>query len=121
MDARTGRIHACNRAMAARVDVTVESLVPAVPEEPYQPLNYSFPRREFGQKTTAARSFQSSWFIKWKWLHYDAIRDLVFCHMCVTGVNSSKLKLTGNAKESAFIYGGIGKTQQGVSISMKQV
>ena len=30
----------------------------------------------------------------------------MYCHTCVTGVNSSKLKLTGNAKESAFIYGG---------------
>ena len=81
-------------------------VVPTVSEEPYQPLNHNFPRHEFGQKAIVSRSFQSSWFSKWKWLHYDASRDVVYCHTCVTGVNSSKLKLTGNAKESAFIYGG---------------
>ena len=94
--------------MAACTTVSVSSgAVPTVPEEPYQPLNYNFPRREFGQKTVVNRSFQSSWFIKWKWLHYESSRDVVYCHTCVTGVNSSKLKLTGNAKESAFIYAGL--------------
>ena len=86
--------------------VVSSGAVPTVPEEPYQPLNYNFPRREFGQKTVVNRSFQSSWFIKWKWLHYESSRDVVYCHTCVTGVNSSKLKLTDNAKESAFIYAG---------------
>lgn len=36
-------------------------------------------------------------FTKWKWLHYDAARDLLFCHVCVTGIKSGKLILSGNA------------------------
>ena len=93
--------------MAVRSTGSASSgVVPTVPEEPYQPSNYNFPRREFGQKNVVCRSFQSSWFCKWKWLHYESSRDVVYCHTCVTGVKSSKLKFTGNAKESAFIYAG---------------
>ena len=71
--------------------------LPDVSEIPHQPLKYSFPRHEFGQKNVVSCSFQGSWFNKWKWLHYDESRDLVFCHVYVTGVKSGELRLTGYA------------------------
>ena len=73
---------------------------------PHQPTEFDFPKRAFGKKSMAYRSFQPSWFKTWKWLHYDEGRDVVFCHTCVTAVKSGKLKLAGNAKDSAFLFNG---------------
>ena len=76
-----------------------------VPPEPYQPQNHNFPRRQFGQNNVTNRFFQSSWFTKWKWIHYNAARDLAYCHVCITGIKSGKLRLPArHAGESAFIY-----------------
>ncbi len=78
-----------------------------VPSEPYQPQNHSFPKRQFGQKNVVNRSFQSSWFAKWKWIHYDASGDLAYCHICINGLKSGKVKVSiGHAGESTFISGG---------------
>ena len=71
------------------VDLSTESLdenLPDVGDKPHQPLSFSFPKREFGKTIIVKRSFQSQWFIKWQWLHYDQSRDLAFCHMCVMAV-----------------------------------
>ncbi|KAH3719532.1 hypothetical protein DPMN_062369 [Dreissena polymorpha] len=38
---------------------------------PNQPRNFAFPKRTFGKKKPDQRSFQSSWFDSFTWLHYD--------------------------------------------------
>ena len=40
-----------------------------VRDEPFQPTEFQFPKRSFGQKTIVSCSFQTKWFGKWKWLH----------------------------------------------------
>ena len=61
------------------------------------------PKREFGQTGKVYRSFQSSWFGRWKWMHYDATNDLAICHLCMMGAKSGKLS---SSSESAFIFSG---------------
>jgi len=81
--------------------------LPDVRSEPYQLQNHSFPKCQFGQKNVVNRSFQSSWFAKWKWIHYDASGDLAYCHICINGLKSGKVKVSiGHAGESTFISGG---------------
>ena len=81
--------------------------VPEVGEKPNQPTSFAFPKREFGKARIVKRSFQSSWFARWPWLHYDCSRDSAFCHVCVKAVKEAKMRLTsGNVKDSTFISGG---------------
>ena len=91
--------------MASSSAAASESL-PDVGATPNQPERHSFPRRSFGRSKVVYRTFQVSWFHKWQWLHYDASQDVAFCHTCVTGIKSGKMKITGNVKDSSFIYGG---------------
>ena len=75
--------------------------------KPVQPLQFHFPKREFGKTKIVKRAFQAQWFGKWQWLHYDCARDLVFCHTCVTACKTGKLRLSkGNVKDSAFLFAG---------------
>ena len=53
-----------------------------------------------------SRTFQSSWFDKWKWLHYSAPLDVAFCHTCVTAIKTGKMKVSGNVQDSTFLSGG---------------
>ena len=47
------------------------------------------------------RSFLPSWYDKYRWLHWDAKRERVFCHTCV---RAAKSKLLFNSKtDPAFI------------------
>ena len=48
-----------------------------------QHKTFKFPQRSFGQTNPAKRSFQSSWFAKGTWLHYDEANDLAYCHVCM--------------------------------------
>lgn len=80
--------------------------LPEIEEAPYQPMQFDFPKRDFGKMKVVSRTFQSSWFGRWRWLHYDAARDLAFCHTCVYALKTGKMKVTGNARDSAFLYGG---------------
>ena len=43
-----------------------------VGDVPNQPIAYSFPKRPFGKAEVVHRAFQSSWFNRWSWLHYDS-------------------------------------------------
>ena len=72
-----------------------------IPEDPFQPHDHNFTKHEFGQTGKVYRSFQSSWFGRWKWMHYDATNDLSFCHLCMVGAKSGKLS---SSSESAFIF-----------------
>ena len=47
---------------------------------PFQPKVYEFPQRLIGGKQ---RRFQTSWFDKYQWLHYNSCTDAVFCYICV--------------------------------------
>ena len=37
-------------------------VLPKLPEEPHQPVNFSFPERSFGQKKPVHCSLQGKWF-----------------------------------------------------------
>lgn len=77
------------------------SLVPSrIPGKPHQPLNFPFPKREFGKTTIVRRSFQPSWFSKWPWLHYLEERDAVLCHTCARASSEGKLQTSSNADPS---------------------
>ena len=77
----------------------------SVPNLPNQPTDCSFPRREFGKSKITYRSFQGQWFKQWKWLHYDSVRDVAYCHYCVSAINSGKMQLKGNVQDSTFLSG----------------
>lgn len=64
-----------------------------------------FPKREFGKTIIVKRSFQSQWFSKWQWLHYDESRDLAFCHTCIKAVKSKKILSLGTG-DLAFLTQG---------------
>ena len=46
--------------------------------------------------------FQSQWFSKWQWLHYDQSRDMAFCHTCIMAVKSKKITSLGTG-DLAFV------------------
>ena len=73
-------------------------------QEPHQPRNLVFPKRNFGQSRIVQRSFQGSWFDSYPWLHYDEALDLVFCHICARAEKEGKLM--ANCKDSAFLSKG---------------
>ena len=89
-------------------------VLPNVGDTANQPLDFNFPKREFGKTKVVRRSFQAQWFAKWPWLHYDSARDLAFCHTCVSAVASGKLSLwAGNVKDSAFLSTGFSNWKDG--------
>ena len=62
---------------------------PEVGPTPHQPKNITFPKVLFGKAEIALRSFNSSWFSKWEWLHWD---ERVFCFTCVSAFKQKKLR-----------------------------
>ena len=53
-----------------------KSNIKDLPDLPYQPgLNFKFPACSFGLSKPVNRSFQSSWFQRCPWIHYDAALD----------------------------------------------
>ena len=93
---------------SAKSDSLKDPALPDIGELPNQPTlpQFKFPKRNFGKTKIVSRAFQASWFSKWCWLHYDGTRDLAFCHTCIQAVKTGKMKVTGNVKDSAFLYGG---------------
>ena len=72
-----------------------------VADQPNQPSNLKFPKREFGCKTKVKRSFQATWFKRWRWLHYDESNDVAFCYWCIKAYKEKKLTVSNADK--AFI------------------
>ena len=72
-----------------------------IPEDPHQPTAISFPKRAFGKKGDVLRSFQSDWFKKWPFLHYNETNDVVFCHTCMVAAKR-KILSSGNL-DPAFV------------------
>ena len=43
------------------------------------------------------RSFEALWFKSWPFLHYNGVRDLAFCHICVKGFKEKKMRSSTRA------------------------
>jgi len=77
--------------------------------EPFQPKEYTFPVRIFGKDKAGKelkRSFQTSWFSKYKWLHYEAKEDAAFCFVCIKATAENMVTCTKAEKvftEQGFI------------------
>ena len=85
-------------------------------DKPDQPLQYIFPKRNFGKSKIVKRAFQAMWFGKWRWLHYDRSRDLAVCHTCITAIKMGRLTLSiGNIKDSAFVSPGFSNWKDGIA------
>jgi hypothetical protein len=54
---------------------TISASASLIPDKPNQPI-LSFPQRLFG---TQKRSFCSTWYRKYQWLHYQESTDSVYC------------------------------------------
>ena len=87
---------------------TQEEPQPRVPpnvlgfDEPCRP-DIRFPGRKIGTETFK-RSFQKSWFTKWKWLHYVTERDTVLCFSCCKAIEKGLRH--HDRKTSSFTVGG---------------
>ena len=75
-----------------------------VSDSPYQPKNFKFPAKTFGSKNPTKRSFQTAWFERFKWLHYDERRDAAYCHTCLKALQSGML--TSSNADPAFTKNG---------------
>ena len=90
------------------MDLNSDTLISNLPEvggTPNQLLSFSFPKREYGRSIIVKCSFQSQWFSKWQWLHYDQSRDMAFCHTCMMAVKSKKITSLGTG-DLAFVSRG---------------
>ena len=77
--------------------------------EPHQPRSFNFPRREFGKKRVIKRSFNPSWFDRYKWLHY----------VCRCAAHQTRLIMS--LKDTAFTYKGFRYWKDGtVCLSLKR-
>ena len=76
------------------------------PAQAHQPRMYPFPKRSFGNKVLAQRSFQPSWFDKWPWLHYIESSDAVsVLHVRMQARSQNKLNWSLNM-DLAFLSTG---------------
>ena len=67
--------------------------------QPHQPKDFHFPTRRF-DNDKKERSFQSKWFEKYPWLHYDVKSDAAFCCTCI---NAAKVgAISSNKSEENF-------------------
>ena len=73
--------------------------LPVVLEKPHQPLALKFPKRQYGKQH---RAFQSGWFQHWHCLHYDKSKDAAFCHICVTAIETGKMKDGGKVMTQLY-------------------
>ena len=71
-----------------------------VPNEPFQPTHISFPPKEFGKSSPVRRTFQASWFNRYKWLHYDLGQDTAYCFICCKAVKERKVQLSFKTEKS---------------------
>ena len=77
---------------------------PDLPEEPHQPVAFTFPKREYGKTIKVRCSFQRQWFRVWPFLHYDEAQDVVYCHTCVTAFKHGKILASHNAATAFVSY-----------------
>ena len=79
-----------------------------VPDDPNHPTSQSaLPYRRYGQSEKGTRRCcQTTWFKNWRWLHYQASTDTVFCHTCCKALKSKKVDVTKGNWEASFIVNG---------------
>ena len=65
-----------------------------VPDRAFQPTHISFPRGEFGKSAPVRRSFQATWFNRFRWLHYDFGQDAAYYFICCKTVKEGKVRLS---------------------------
>ncbi|XP_048731003.1 uncharacterized protein LOC125648123 isoform X3 [Ostrea edulis] len=61
--------------------------------------------QSFGKKNPELRSFNSSWFKPYPWLHYDEAKDLAFCFTCMGAAKEGKIsnsKVGGSFISTSF-------------------
>ena len=80
----------------------VKVTTPEIGDSPHQPIFFNFPKREFGKKVIVQRSFQSGWFKRWPWIHYDEGKDVAYCFHCIKAYKEGKLHSVGSI-EAMFI------------------
>ena len=68
------------------------SQCPSIGSTPHQPRNVSFPTVPFGKSKVILRSFSSTWFDKWGWLHWDESSQRAFCFTCVSACKQNRLR-----------------------------
>ncbi len=74
-----------------------------IADSPRQPgPDFKFPKRSFGKTKIVYRSFQQSWFSKWRFLHYREDNDTVFCHTCLKMFKEKK-DMTASKADGAFV------------------
>ena len=69
---------------------------------PFQPKNFKFPKKAYGKQF---RSFQTSWFDLFPWIHYNEENDSILCFICAKK-NEKNYLLPATKKEQAFISTG---------------
>lgn len=83
-----------------------QDVLGTIGNKPNQPSTYSFPKRSFGKKDPVSRSFQSSWFKKWPWIHYDQTNNLAFCFTCVNASKLGNVKICASRRDNALLSRG---------------
>lgn len=84
---------------------------------PNQPSSFNFPKKTFGQTKTVQRSFQPQWFKSWTWLHYDELRDLCFCYICIQA--HAEKKISSGYIDQCFISRGFSNWKDATSVFKK--
>ena len=70
--------------------------------KPYQPRNnITFPKTQY---KLFKQAFQSSWFDRFPWLHYDVVNDSAFCFTCIKA--ASQNLITSSKIEQTFVTEG---------------
>ena len=80
---------------------------PDICSVPHQPTSITFPKRSFGKKVVALRTFQASWFRTWKCIHYDETNDKAFCFYCMKGFKENKPKAPNADQAFVSTYKGL--------------
>ena len=80
-----------------------------IPDKPNHPI-LQFPLRIFGKQR---RSFCSSWYQRYPWLHYQVASDTVLCYHCHVAERRNLPVSTGN-KDQAFISVGFSNWKKAI-------
>ena len=91
--------------MAARSKSSAE-VEGEIGDQANQPSSFTFPKRRFGEKRPVYRSFQSSLFKKWPWIHYDQANDKPFCFVCIKASQVGNFKVCASKGEDVFVTRG---------------
>ena len=92
-------------AVAVSSESVTERVKDIADDHPCQPHNIHFPSRSFGKTKPVNQSFQSSWFKKFQWLHYDSPSDSAFCYICYKATKQRKVRISGIAEDAFIIKG----------------